>query len=165
MKILRSALAGLVLVSGAASAQAADAFLQSLTGNWRGGGWARQTTGAAREAVRCRLRASEAGNGSRLSISGKCAVGGNSGEVAASITSLGGGRYSGNWTVGGPKIDEAVGRRQGDRLTFKWSTSSNGQGLPRQGRAVWVRGNKRLTIKTFRQGASGAAIGELVLTR
>ncbi|MCK7614771.1 hypothetical protein [Roseibium sediminicola] len=143
----------------------ADAFLERLSGQWSGGGWARQTPEAPREAVRCRLSFIPKGSSGSLEVTGKCAGAGSQSQVSARLTPLGNGLYRATWSAAGWRLDHMSGRRSGDRLLFRWSSQEGNATEVVTGEFGLALFGSALSLKTRQTTPKPAEIGELELRR
>ena len=102
----------------------ADAFLQSLAGNWLGSGWARRDPDSARETLRCRVRNSYAVATASLRIVGRCAAPGQNRSLRISLSyKAHSGVYAGRLAnPNGAGGAELVGRLSGGVLLLRYVT-------------------------------------------
>jgi len=143
----------------------ADTFLQQLVGEWRGGGWARQTADSAREAVRCRLSIVSKGATETVVVTGKCAGASARSQVSARLTSLGNDRYRATWSAAGRRLDHMSGRRRGNGLLFRWSYQEGSATEVVTGDFGLTLSGRILSLKTTQTTPKTAEIGELELRR
>jgi len=143
----------------------ADAFLERLAGEWSGGGWARQTPEAAREAIRCRLTFVTEGPKGALVVKGRCAGASARSQVSARMTPLGDDRYRATWSAGGQRLDHMSGRRSGNRLLFRWSYQEGSAAGIATGDFELTLAGDSLSLKTRQTSPKPAEIGELKLQR
>jgi hypothetical protein len=96
MKLSAFAGATLILLAAAIPAQAADAFLSQLVGNWIGRGAMKQSPDAEQERLYCKISNTLSPDGMSLLQKGRCSLASNSGTIDGSITALGDKAYSGS---------------------------------------------------------------------
>ena len=96
MKLSAFAGATLILLAAAIPAQAADAFLSQLVGNWIGRGAMKQSPDAEQERLYCKISNTMSADGLSLLQKGRCSLASNSGTIDGSITALGDKAYSGS---------------------------------------------------------------------
>ena len=96
MKLSAFAGATLILLAAAIPAQAADAFLSQLVGNWIGRGAMKQGPDAEQERLYCKISNTMSADGLSLLQKGRCSLASNSGTIDGSITALGDNAYSGS---------------------------------------------------------------------
>ena len=156
-------LSALVPSLGGQPAQADD-FLESVAGEWRGGGWAKQAADVPREAVRCRFVFTIEDRGDRLDIAGQCAGGGRRGTVSGEVASTEDGRYTGHWESMGTNMLTLSGRRDRGALIFAWRPAGPERSAGVEGQTIWQLAGDRLTITTSLEDEA-APVGELTLGR
>ncbi|MGM4908217.1 hypothetical protein [Rhizobiales bacterium] len=110
-----------------ANANAADAdFLNSLAGDWDGGGMVLTKIGGKKVNVSCNLKSSA--SASAVSMNGSCrALAVITRSFSASVKAAGQ-RYTGNYTGPSGQPSMLVGSRKGDALNFNvtWARVTNG---------------------------------------
>ncbi len=103
--------------------------LPDMAGVWTGSGWARQTPGGAKEAVRCRLTNTYNAAARRLEIDGQCAVPGKRLTIGGALIEGDAGRVRGFWSnPDGPGRTQISGQTQGDAVYFTFRAKEPGTG-------------------------------------
>jgi hypothetical protein len=85
-----------IAIVASPAAQAADAFLSQLVGDWIGRGAMKQGPDAEQERLYCKISNTMSADGMSLLQKGRCSLASNSGTIDGSITALGGKAYSGS---------------------------------------------------------------------
>lgn len=133
----------IVLASSAASDP-----LPEMAGAWSGSGWARQSPGAAKETLRCRLRNSYNAAKRRLDIEGQCAVPGKRLEIGGALIMGNEGRLSGHWrNPDGPGRTSISGQTQGDAVYFTFRANEPGTGLDISQIITWRVSDDALSLR------------------
>ncbi len=119
----------LAAVAAAATLPALADPLPDMAGAWTGSGWARQTPGGAKEAVRCRLNNTYNAVARRLEVDGQCAVPGKRLTIGGALIEGDAGRVRGFWSnPDGPGRTQISGQTQGDAVYFTFRAKEPGTG-------------------------------------
>lgn len=139
--------------------------LQSFKGTWKGEGWARQSPGAPRENVRCRLKASYIPPSNRLVIKGKCAVPGRSFNMKGTVSEKQGGKISGRWSNPfGPGSKAIAGTVDAKGIALNVSVPVRRGGHAQPHRMVWSKTNNGFVL-TNQNLATADLVSEVVFKR
>ena len=145
----------------------ADAFLKSMHGQWSGAGWAKETPGSEREAVRCRVKNTYAAGNQRLVFNGKCVVPGKQFNLNGDVNALDGtnvikGRWTNPFGIGSALVN---GRRSGDQVYFTFRVKD-----PETNRSIergmsWTRLKDGYSITTHDLENNGAELSQIEFQR
>jgi hypothetical protein len=145
-----------------------DSLLASADGDWTGNGSLRISLEGALEPARCRVSNAYAGAASQLSLSGRCAVPGQTWTIQGTLApGPNGNSYRGQWRD--PRNDRMVpltGQREGSQLTFTFAGDDPDTGEPLTGVLVWTFRQNQFSLESFVQTPDGrVALGELTFDR
>ena len=147
MKTIGAALAALALVGlpGTSQAQEAD-FLQSLNGNFSGGGTVKVKTSSSPITVRCTFTSSS--TASSLSLDGRCRGAVVVSRAISADLKANGSRYSGTYVGAGSGPAGLSGSRKGNAINLgvRWARDVNGD--RRANLTVEKVGENRLRLTT-----------------
>ena len=130
---------------------AADPLLAAGDGAWTGDGSIRTSLDGAPEPVRCRITNSFDAAARQLSLSGRCAVPGQSWNVEGSVTADAAGRtYDGQWRdPRGGGLAAITGRRAGAQIVFDLAGDDPQTGEPVTGAMVWTFRQEQFSLESF----------------
>jgi hypothetical protein len=122
--------------------------LPDMAGAWTGSGWARQTPGAPKEAVRCRLNNTYDAAARRLEIEGQCAVPGKRLKISGALIERDAGRVGGYWSnPDGPGRTQISGQTQGDAVYFTFRATEPGTGRDLSQIITWRAAEGALSLR------------------
>ncbi|MBO6674177.1 MAG: hypothetical protein JJ908_05525 [Rhizobiales bacterium] len=161
----RIALASVVLLALPTTGWS-DSLLASANGDWTGNGSLRISLDGALEPARCRVSNTYDASTSQLSLSGRCAVPGQTWTIEGMLVPDGGG-YSGQWRD--PRNDTMVpltGQRAGSQLSFTFAGDDPDTGERLTGVLVWTFRQNQFSLESYVQTPERrVAVGELVFDR
>lgn len=141
--------------------------LAQMAGQWKGSGWASRATGAARESVRCRLKAKYSAKTRKLSLSGKCASTNGTFTLLGHIADYSNSnKLTGRWVnprgIGSMNI---AGSRKGNRLTFLFDAKDKQTNRKTAYRTIWDLRNNGFSLNTGLSAGPSNALGQIDFKR